>query len=106
MTAYRYPLTVQTVLPDDFETNGEFRGRLSLPAELGVMLIVEATNRYEAAVANSLGRYRGRYVSVHFSDNNRLFPGFGGRIGLEAQVRDSFESDIRASMRRFAPILE
>ncbi|MFP4068223.1 MAG: TIM barrel protein [Spirochaetaceae bacterium] len=127
-------------------------------AERGVMLIVEATNRYEAAVANSLDdtaalvagypeetvkilpdtfhmnieetnvvaaleRYRGRYVSVHFSDNNRLFPGFGGidfasitayldaagfdgRIGLEAQVKESFESDIRASVRRLAPILE
>jgi len=127
-------------------------------ADRGVMLVVEATNRYEAALANglddtaalvdgypvetvkilpdtfhmnieessmvaSLARYRGRYVSVHYSDNNRYFPGFGGidfaavtayldavgfdgRIGLEANVKDSFESDVRASVRRLAPILE
>lgn len=123
-----------------------------------VMLVVEATNRYEAALANSLAdtaalidgyppqtvkilpdtfhmnieeasivaaleRYRGRYVSVHYSDNNRFFPGYGGidfaavtafldaagfdgRIGLEAHVKESFEADIRSAMRHLAPILE
>ena len=127
-------------------------------AERAVMLVVEATNRYEAALANSLDdaaalvdgypaetvkilpdtfhmnieersiesaliRHSGRYVSVHYSDNNRFFPGFGGldfasvtacldalgfdgRIGLEANVRDGFESDIRSAVRRLAPLLE
>jgi sugar phosphate isomerase/epimerase len=127
-------------------------------ATRGVMLVVEATNRYEAALANSLAdtaaliegyppqtvrmlpdtfhmnieetdmvaaleRHRGRYVSVHYSDNNRFFPGFGGidfaavtayldaaefdgRIGLEASVKESFEADIRHSIRRLAPLLE
>ena len=127
-------------------------------ADRGVMLLVEATNRYEAALANSLAdtaalvdgypaetvkilpdtfhmnieersmvaalaRFRGRYVSVHYSDNNRFFPGFGGidfaavtayldasgfdgRIGLEANIRDSFEADIRQAVRRLAPVLE
>jgi len=127
-------------------------------AEHGVMLIVEATNRYEAALANSLAdtaalvdgypretvkilpdtfhmnieepnmiaaleRHRDRYVSVHYSDNNRFFPGLGGidfaavtsyldavrfegRIGMEAQIRESFEADIRHAVRRLAPILE
>lgn len=126
-------------------------------AERGTMLLVESTNRYEATLANGLDdtaellsgyggetvkllpdtfhmnieerdmiaaleRHKGRYVSVHFSDNNRLFPGFGGinfasiaayleaaefdgRVGLEAQTKDSFESDIRHAVRTLAPVL-
>ncbi|MFO7782965.1 MAG: sugar phosphate isomerase/epimerase family protein [Spirochaetia bacterium] len=147
---------------DVFAAVKQFRSSMDVlvpyAAERGVMLVVEATNRYEAALANglddtvalvdgypaetvkilpdtfhmnieeqsmvaSLARYHGRYVSVHYSDNNRYFPGFGGidfaavtayldavgfdgRIGLEANVKDSFESDVRASVRRLAPILE
>jgi sugar phosphate isomerase/epimerase len=148
---------------DDVElAEGQFRRSLDAlvpyAAERGVMLVVEATNRYEAALANGLDhaaalvagyppetvkilpdtfhmnieetdmvaaleRHRGRYVSVHYSDNNRFFPGFGGidfaavtayldaaefdgRIGLEATVKESFEADIRHSIRRLAPLLE
>lgn len=141
---------------------GQFRSSMDTlvpyASDRGVMLVVEATNRYEAALANSLAdtaalldgypqetvkilpdtfhmnieeqdmiaalaRYGGRYVSVHYSDNNRLFPGFGGidfasvtryldavgfdgRIGLEANVKESFESDIESAVRRLAPVLE
>jgi sugar phosphate isomerase/epimerase len=148
---------------DDIETaRRQFRVSLDTlvpyAAERGVMLVVEATNRYEAALANGLDdtvslvdgypedtvkilpdtfhmnieernivaaleKHKGRYVSIHYSDNNRFFPGFGGidfagitsyldaagfggRIGLEANTKDSFESDIRHSVRTLAPLLE
>lgn len=126
--------------------------------ERSVTLLVEATNRYESSVANTLeetagflrdysARYaqilpdtfhmnieetdmfesmrshRYRFNSLHLSDNNRLFPGFGaidfgnvirflkeidyrGRLAIEGNVRKDIESDLRASITRLAPLLE
>jgi sugar phosphate isomerase/epimerase len=122
-----------------------------------VPLLIEATNHYESAVANSLEdaaaaiqdfrnpylrilpdtyhmnieessmhgaliRFRELYDSLHISDNNRLFPGLGGidflsllrflkevgytgGIAIEGNLRDSFEEDLRASMRLLRPML-
>lgn len=115
-----------------------------------VRVLIEATNRYEAAVANdleatvdivkpldanymqilpdtfhmnieeahgpvaALKTWAGFYQSVHISDNNRLFPGFGvidfnsillslkeidyrGSMAIEGNIRNSFKEDIEAS---------
>ncbi len=123
-----------------------------------VPILVEVTNRYEAAVANTLadgvklvGKYgadcaqvlpdtfhmnieeadllgalranRDHFRSLHLSDNNRHFPGFGaidfsrivaclaeigyqGRIAIEGNVRVDLASDLRATMKHLAPLLE
>jgi D-psicose/D-tagatose/L-ribulose 3-epimerase len=115
-----------------------------------VRVVVEATNRYESAVANdleatvdlvkplgtdyvqilpdtfhmnieeaqgpiaALKAWSGFYQSVHLSDNNRFFPGFGaidfnsilsslkeigyqGSMAIEGNIRNSFKEDIQAS---------
>ena len=120
-----------------------------------VRVLVEATNRYEAAAANdltaavdlvkplgtdylqilpdtfhmnieeaqgpiaALKTWAGYYESVHISDNNRLFPGFGaidfnrilvslkeigyqGSIAIEGNIRSSFKDDIQASAEYLA----
>jgi sugar phosphate isomerase/epimerase len=120
--------------------------------------LIEATNRYESAIANTLDQAAGfldgypaacaqilpdtfhmnieepdmfgalrahwdRVSSIHLSDNNRFFPGFGaidfgritafleaegysGRLAIEGNVFTDTRSDIRASMRRLAPLLD
>jgi sugar phosphate isomerase/epimerase len=125
--------------------------------DAGVPLLVEATNRYESAVANSLDdtatllegldgdvikmlpdtfhmnieerdmlaafqKHAGRYVSVHFSDNNRFYPGLGAidfseianvlaRIGFEGQVAlegnsdEAFDVDVKRSVAYLRPLL-
>lgn len=122
-----------------------------------VRVLVEATNRYESSVANSLeetaGLIReldnpfvrllpdtfhmnieeadapsalktcaGLYDSVHVSDNNRYFPGFGalrfdeiittlkdigfeGTLGIEGNIKNSFSEDVRASAAFLAPLV-
>jgi sugar phosphate isomerase/epimerase len=124
--------------------------------ERQVPLIVEATNRYESSVANTLeeayelvreynspyarilpdtfhmnieeadmlgalSEYLSFYDTVHLSDNNRFFPGFGavdfgavldhlGRIGyggncaIEGQTRESFAADSAAAARFLSPL--
>lgn len=115
-----------------------------------VRVLVEATNRYESAVANdlagtaelfksleseyikilpdtfhmnieeaqgtaaSLTEWAGYYDSIHISDNNRFFPGFGaidftgilttlkdigyqGTMAIEGNIQNSFSEDIKAS---------
>jgi D-psicose/D-tagatose/L-ribulose 3-epimerase len=114
-----------------------------------VHTLIEATNRYESSVANSLAeavalisaysssflhilpdtfhmnieessplealkRFLPHILSIHLSDNNRFFPGFGaidfrelfallarigfsGGIAVEGNVRDDIVSDIVAS---------
>ena len=107
-----------------------------------VTLLIEATNHYEAPVANTLSqaaefagysvnilpdtyhmnieeadwraalrKYSGLYKSIHISDNNRYFPGFGGinfrevfsflkeidyrgLVSVEGNVFDNLHSDI------------
>jgi len=123
----------------------------------GVPVLVEATNRYESAVANTieeagslvekwgaavaqilpdtfhmnieeadsldaLRRGRHRFTSLHLSDNNRCYPGFGaidfgryfalleeigytGRLAIEGNPVNDIASDARASVARLAPLL-
>ena len=126
--------------------------------ELQVPVLIEATNRYEAAVANSLDdtfgliaavggnpfikmlpdtfhmnieerdqfdaltRHAALYDSLHISDNNRHFPGFGairfdrivdflrdmgyrGGITIEGNIKEDLISDIRKTMKYLEPIL-
>lgn len=127
-------------------------------AARSVPVLIEATNRYESAIANTLDQAAGfldgypaacaqilpdtfhmnieepdmfgalrahwdRVSSIHLSDNNRFFPGFGaidfgritafleaegysGRLAIEGNVFTDTRSDIRASMRRLAPLLD
>jgi sugar phosphate isomerase/epimerase len=123
-----------------------------------VAILVEATNRYETAVANTVaegaklvGKYgvdcaqvlpdtfhmnieeadllgalranRDHFRSLHLSDNNRHFPGFGaidfgrivaclpeigyqGRLAIEGNIRLDLAGDLRATMKHLAPLLE
>lgn len=123
-----------------------------------VPLLIEATNRYESAVANSLDdthdlvssasdnpfmrilpdtfhmnieerdqfaalkKYAACYDSIHISDNNRYFPGFGairfaeffkfligsgysGGLAIEGNVKQDLLSDIRGTVEYLAPLL-
>lgn len=126
--------------------------------EKSVSIIVEATNRYETPVANSLDdavsivkeinnplikilpdtyhmnieeadmfgalkKYSKYYSSIHLSDNNRFFPGFGaikfkevieflksinfnGYVALEGNIKNSIIEDITTSMKYLSPILK
>ena len=120
-----------------------------------VRVLIEATNRYESAVANELDAtvnlvkpmgtdylqilpdtfhmnieeaqgpiaalktWAGYYKSVHISDNNRFYPGFGaidfisiflslkeigfvGSMAIEGNIRGSFKEDIQASVENLA----
>ena len=70
----------------------------------------------------ALIRHRGLYDSLHISDNNRFFPGFGaidffailrflkdtgyaGGIAIEGNTHTSFDKDLRMSMRVLRPML-
>jgi sugar phosphate isomerase/epimerase len=123
-----------------------------------VPLLIESTNRYESAVANSLDdtydlvssvsgnpfvrmlpdtfhmnieerdpfgslkKYAACYDSIHISDNNRFFPGFGairfaelfeflvesgysGGLAIEGYVKQDLLSDIRGTVEYLAPLL-
>lgn len=124
----------------------------------GSPLLIEATNRYESAVANTIDESVGalsawgpayaqvlpdtfhmnieeadmleilrrnldRIRSLHFSDNNRRYPGFGaidfpriikflgkigyqGRVAIEGDAQNDVLSDLRATMKYLAPRLE
>jgi D-psicose/D-tagatose/L-ribulose 3-epimerase len=128
-------------------------------AAAGVPLVIEATNRYESSVANSLddtaallpaSEARGRWAqilpdtfhmnieerdapgalvrhaalfsSIHLSDNNRLFPGFGaipfgpvigtlrrigwkGFLAIEGNLVDGLLADARAAVDALSPHL-
>ena len=127
--------------------------------EKQVPLLIEATNRYESAVANSLDdthelvsaasdnpfvrilpdtfhmnieerdqfaslkKYAALYDSIHISDNNRYFPGFGairfaeifkflvesgysGGLAIEGNVKQDLLSDIRGTVEYLAPLLQ
>ena len=126
--------------------------------EMEVPLLIEATNRYESAVANSLDdtadlishcaenpfmrilpdtfhmnieendqfvsleKHRALYDSIHISDNNRFFPGFGairfaeifsflaksgynGGLAIEGNIKRDLLSDIHVSAELLAPLL-
>ena len=126
--------------------------------ERSVAVLIEATNRYESSVANtveeaagfvrdysprcaqilpdtfhmnieeadmfeSLRGHHDRFTSLHLSDNNRLFPGFGaidferiirflkeidyrGRLAIEGNVRKDMKGDLSASATLLVPLLE
>jgi sugar phosphate isomerase/epimerase len=126
--------------------------------EKKVKLIIEATNRFECAVANTLEdtvamledlthypvrmlpdtyhmsveeedihvalqKYVHYYDWIHFSDNNRCFPGLGslpfaeildtlksigyrGGVTLEGNIRNSFVADLQESMDYLIPMLQ
>jgi sugar phosphate isomerase/epimerase len=128
-----------------------------LAAERKVRVLIEATNRYEASVANTLEetvnliqgfenpylrilpdtfhmnieeaepsgvlkRFAPWYDSIHLSDNNRHFPGFGainfaetvaalkagafqGSLAVEGNLRDRFVDDVKATSAYLAPLL-
>ncbi len=147
--------------PDREEARRRFARSLSevVPRaeERHVRLLIEATNRYETAIANTvdeaaafveeygpdvaqilpdtfhmnieeadpfgaLRRRQDRYASLHLSDNNRYFPGFGaidftrfialldeigyrGRLAIEGNIVNDLVSDARKSVAHLAPLL-
>jgi len=129
-------------------------------ADMKIPLVVEATNRYESAVANSLDdavsllppspaikgrwvqilpdtfhmnieesdmaaplrRHAALYSSVHLSDNNRFFPGYGaipfstvidtlngigwkGFFAIEGNIKEGLVADAREAVGVLAPLL-
>ena len=139
--------------PDAEQARRQFQRSLEylspLAEKTGVALVVEATNRYESTVANSLDdtwsfinefpgsavkmlpdtfhmnieesdmlgaftAHLGHYSSIHLSDNNRYFPGFGaldfealfshfadigftGDVAIEGNVKGDFAKEIKKS---------
>jgi sugar phosphate isomerase/epimerase len=129
----------------------------SYVANKNVPILIEATNRYESAVANSLEdtvellkdlqnpfirilpdtfhmnieeadgfaalmKYAEYYESIHISDNNRYFPGFGaikfdefiqflktrdyqGGLAIEGNTKVRFIDDIKTSMKYLMSLL-
>ena len=148
--------------PDPPRARERFRislEELAQPAsESRVPLVVEATNRYESSVANSLEdtkavieglpeevmrilpdtfhmnieeadmygalkRHLPSYNSVHLSDNNRFYPGFGamdfgrilshlesigfnGDLAIEGNVVHNLVDDLAASAKYLQPLLK
>jgi len=148
-------------VPDVQDARARFRESISQLApqaqEKQVKLLVEATNRYESSVANSLEdtvelirdlenpylrilpdtyhmnieeadqfaaltKYADYYDSVHVSDNNRFFPGFGairfqeiinhlnaqgytGGLAIEGNIKDNFVDDVKRSTAHLAPLV-
>jgi sugar phosphate isomerase/epimerase len=79
-------------------------------------------NIEEADGPAALKTCAGLYDSVHISDNNRHFPGFGalrfdeiittlkdigfdGTLGIEGNIKNSFSEDVRASATFLAPLV-
>ena len=139
--------------PEVAEARGQFGRSLEVLVPVaesaGVTFVVEATNRYESSVANSLDdswdlirpfadsrvkilpdtfhmnieepdmpaafkNHIEHYCSVHLSDNNRFFPGFGaidfgplfthfssigfaGDVAIEGNIKGSFLEDLKTS---------
>jgi len=80
-------------------------------------MILEESNMEAAMI-----RHNGHYISVHLSENNRFFPGFGfldfkriigvldalgyrGKLAIEGNVKVSFADDVRKSMDYLRPLL-
>ncbi|MGA2378475.1 MAG: sugar phosphate isomerase/epimerase family protein [Spirochaetia bacterium] len=149
------------VSPDPAGSRARLRKSLEqivpFASERSTPILVEATNRYESSVANtleetvallegldvaharvlpdtfhmnieeadmfgSLSRYRARFISLHLSDNNRRFPGFGsidfrrvihhlrdigyeGRLAIEGNPGGDVVEDLRQSMKCLGPLL-
>jgi sugar phosphate isomerase/epimerase len=148
--------------PDPEDRHRSFEASLqevaSRALEKQVPLLIEATNRYESPVANSLDdtcellspysdnpfmkilpdsfhmnieeadqfavleKHRALYNSIHISDNNRFFPGFGairfaevfsflknssygGGLAIEGNVKKDLLSDIKATAEFLKPLL-
>lgn len=122
-----------------------------------VPIRIEATNRYESSIANSLDdtvdllknfktpfiqilpdtfhmnieetdefaaltKYTDYYTSIHISDNNRYFPGFGaikfdelfrflkalnyqGGLAIEGNIKENFVDDVKTSIKYLMPLL-
>ncbi len=79
-------------------------------------------NIEEKDARKALRDHLGAYDAIHFSDNNRLFPGhgaidfaamarflteigFAGRIGIEGEIARSFRDDLRVCMAVLGPAL-
>jgi D-psicose/D-tagatose/L-ribulose 3-epimerase len=149
------------VYPDPAGSRVRFRESLEqlvpVASARSTQILVEATNRYEASVANtledtvalvegldaahvcvlpdtfhmnmeeadmlgSLAKWKSRFISLHLSDNNRRFPGFGaidfqriihhlkdmgytGRLAIEGNSRGDVVEELRQSMKLLAPLL-
>jgi D-psicose/D-tagatose/L-ribulose 3-epimerase len=79
-------------------------------------------NIEEADMFASLRRHRARFISLHLSDNNRRFPGFGsidfgrlirqlredgytGRLAVEGTTGGDVRADVRRSSALLGPLL-
>jgi len=126
-TTGRFPLSIQTALPQDYRENHPFISDLRILRELDnpfVRLLPDTfhMNIEETDGPAALKTCAGLYDSVHVSDNNRYFPGFGafrfaeiittlkdigfeGTLGIEGNIKSSFSEDVRASAAFLAPLI-
>lgn len=79
-------------------------------------------NIEETGIESALFAYKDDFVSLHLSENNRFFPGFGaidfkkiiialdamkyqGKVAIEGNIKKSFVDDIKYSMEYLTPFL-
>ena len=117
-TVNRYISSVTNTLENTYRLIEEYKGTYIRILPDTFHMNIEEADMYEA-----LKRYAPYYDSIHYSDNNRLSPGLGvidfekltrflvdidykGGIAIEAEIKESFAEDLKASMAYLAPILQ
>ena len=114
----RYEATLANSLDDAWEIAAPFEGK-------GVYILPDTfhMNIEEADMEDALRRHVDHFISFHVSENNRFFPGFGaidfaevmemldrvgyesGHIGIEGNIKESFDYDIRRSAELLRPLI-
>ncbi len=117
-TVNRYISSVTNTLENTHRLIQKFRGEYVRILPDTFHMSIEEPDMYQA-----LKEYAPFYDSIHYSDNNRLSPGLGafdfekltrflvdigynGGIAIEAEIKESFAEDLKASMKYLVPILQ
>ncbi len=117
-TVNRYISSVTNTLENTYRLIEEYKG-----AYIRILPDTFHMNIEEADMYEALKKYAPYYDSIHYSDNNRLSPGLGaidfekltrflvdigykGGIAIEAEIKESFAEDLKASMAYLTPMLQ
>ena len=122
-------------VPILIEATNHYESDIANTTEEAVTLIKEFNNPYlkvlpdtyhmnieERSSFGTLVKYQGFYESIHISDNNRYFPGFGGldffsiinflveigykgAVAIEGKIKSDFQRDLEISMEYLGPVL-
>lgn len=124
----RYETSVANTLADAAAIVEEVLEASDAPAERGngILQILPDTfhmNIEEADMAEALRRAANHFTSLHLSDNNRFFPGYGaidfaalfaslgeigyaGRFAIEGNLKNDLLSDLRESVGYLSPLIK